>query len=290
MEQLFYPKSVVVIGVSESPDNLAKNIVENLFEFQFKGEIILVGKREGVLFGRQICTSVEDIKEGIDVAVILTPAPTVPNILEACGRKKIRWAIVETGGFSEYSAEGAQLEKEILQIAKKWGMRIAGPNGVGLINVDNGFVVPFINLKRDPVFKGKVSILAQSGGVALTYFNLLSSANVGISKIVSMGNKLNLDEIDYLRYLIRDPETEIIGLYLESIGKGQELMDIVRSTSKPIVLHKANIGEGSRQIAKFHTAALANDDQVVDAALKQADAVRTKDFRSASFGRSFSAS
>ena len=280
MEQLFYPKSVVVIGVSESPDNLAKNIVENLFEFQFKGEIILVGKRKGVLFGREICTSIEDIKEGIDVAVILTPAPTVPDILEACGRKKIHWAIVETGGFSEYSEEGAQLEKEAIQTAKKWGIRIAGPNGVGLINVDNGFVVPFIKLKRDPVFKGKVSILAQSGGVAVTYFNLLSSANVGISKIVSMGNKLDLDEIDYLRYLIRDPETEIIGLYLESIGKGQELMDIVRSTSKPIVLHKANIGEGSHQIAKLHTAALANDDQVVDAALKQADVVRTKDFRS----------
>jgi len=271
---------VVVIGVSERSDNLARAIVENLFEFQFNGEIFLVGKKGGILFGRRICTSMEDLRQGIDVAVILTPAPTVPGILESCGQKGIRWAIIETGGFREYSEEGAQLENEILEIARKWGIRIVGPNGIGVMNVHNGFVVPFVKLRRGPVSKGKISILAQSGGVLLTYANLLTSANVGLSKIVSMGNKMDLNEIDYLKYLIEDPQTEIIGLYLESLERGRELMDIARSTSKPIILHKANTGEGSRHIAKLHTAALANDDRVVEAALKQADIIRTKDFRS----------
>ncbi len=280
MDQLFYPKSVVVIGVSEKPDNLARVIIGNLFEFQFHGEILLVGQKEGILFGRAICTSIEDLKEGIDVAVILTPAQTVPGILESCGRKKIRWVIIESGGFSEYSEGGAKLEEEVLRIARKWGIRIVGPNGIGIINVENGFVAPFVNLKRGAINRGKVSVLAQSGGVSVAYFNLLSSANVGIAKIVSMGNKLDLNEIDYLKYLIHDPQTEIIGLYLESLQKGRELMEIARSTSKPIILHKANIGEGSHHIAKLHTAALANDDQVVDAAARQADIVRTKDFRS----------
>jgi len=271
---------VVVIGVSERSDNLARAIVENLFEFQFNGEIFLVGKKGGILFGRRICTSMEDLRQGIDVAVILTPATTVPEILESCGQKGIRWAIIETGGFREYSEEGAQLENEILEIARKWGIRIVGPNGIGVMNVHNGFVVPFVKLRRGPVSKGKISILAQSGGVLLTYANLLTSANVGLSKIVSMGNKMDLNEIDYLKYLIEDPQTEIIGLYLESLERGRELMDIARSTSKPIILHKANTGEGSRHIAKLHTAALANDDRVVEAALKQADIIRTKDFRS----------
>jgi len=280
VDKLFYPKSVVVIGVSNRPDNLARNIVENLFEFQFNGEIILVGRKEGVLFGRKICTSMDQLPDGIDVAVILTPASTVPGILESCGRKKIRWAIIETGGFREYSQEGAQLEKEVLQIARKWGIRIVGPNGIGIINIDNGFVVPFVKLKRGPVSKGKISILAQSGGVLLAYANLLTSANVGLSKTVSMGNKIDLNEIDYLKYLIEDPQTEIIGLYLESLERGRELMDIARSTSKPIILHKANTGESSRHIAKLHTAALANDDKIVEAALRQADIIRTKDFRS----------
>jgi acyl-CoA synthetase (NDP forming) len=201
MDKLFYPKSVVVIGVSEDPNNLARYIAENLFKFKFHGEIFLIGKKEGILFGRGICTSIEDLQEGIDVAVILTPAPTVPGILEACGRKKIRWAIIESGGFSEYSEEGAELEREVLRIAKKWGIRLVGPNGIGIINIDNGFVVPFPPLNPKAVRKGKVSLLVQSGGVALTYLNLLSSASVGISKIVSMGNKLDLNEIDYLKYL-----------------------------------------------------------------------------------------
>jgi acetyltransferase len=280
MDRLFNPKSVVVIGVSENPNNLARVIVENLFEFQFKGEILLIGQREGILYGRGICTSMEDLKEGIDVAVILTPAQTVPGIVEACGRKKIRWVIIESGGFSEYSEEGRELEQEVLRIAKKWGIRIVGPNGIGIINIENGFVVAFPPLNRKAVRKGKVSLLVQSGGVSLTYLNLLSSASVGISKIVSMGNKLDLNEIDYLKYLIHDPQTEIIGIYLESIQRGRDLLEIARSTSKPIILHKANIGEASREIAKLHTAALANDDKIVDTALKQADIVRAKDFRS----------
>src|SRR4030042_7144413 len=150
MDQLFYPKSVVVIGVSENPDNLARIIAENLFEFQFNGEIFLVGKREGIFLGRKICTSVDDLKEGIDVAVILTPAHAVPGILEACGRKKIRWAIIEQGGFREYSEEGEELEKEVLRIAKKWGIRVVGPNGIGIPNAHNGFVVPFVKLRRGP--------------------------------------------------------------------------------------------------------------------------------------------
>lgn len=271
---------MVVIGVSENPKNLARGIVENLFEFQFTGEIILAGNKEGTLFGRKISTSMEDLREGIDVAVILTPAATVPGILESCARKKIFWAIIETGGFSEYSEEGKQLEKEVLRVAKKWGIRLVGPNCIGIINVENGFVVPFANFKRQPVRKGKVSILAQSGGVSGTYFNLLASANVGICKIVSMGNKLDLNEIDYLEYLIQDPRTEIIGLYLESLERGRELMEIARSTSKPIILHKANTGKASRHIAKLHTSALANDDKVVEAALKQSDIARVRDFRS----------
>ena len=280
MERLFYPKSVVVIGVSEDPNNLARTIVDNLIEFQFGGELFLVGKKEGTFSERRIYTSLEHLPQGIDVAVILTPAHTVPALIESCGRKEIRWVIIETGGFKEYSQEGSQLEKEILRIARKWGIRIVGPNGVGILNFENGFVAPFVQVKQEAVRKGKVSILAQSGGVLFTYVNLLFSANVGIAKMVSMGNKIDLDETDYLKYLIKDPETDIIGLYAEGLDKGRELMDIARSTSKPIILHKANTGEGSRHIAKLHTAALANDDKIVDAAMKQAHIVRARNFRS----------
>ncbi len=279
MNPLFNPKSVVVIGVSERQDNMARTIVENLLEFQFQGEIFLVGKSEGTFHGIKIHPSMNDLREAIDVAVVLTPAPTVPGVLESCGRKKIRWAILETGGFSEYSQEGARLEQDVLAVARKWGIRIVGPNGIGIINPENGFVVPFIAMEKVPMHKGKVSILAQSGGVSFAYYNLLSNANVGAAKIVSMGNKADLNEIDFLRYLMEDPQTEIIGLYLESIERGKELMALGRASAKPMIVHKANIGEGSMQIAKLHTAALANDDRIVEAALKQANIVRAADFR-----------
>ena len=142
MEQLFYPKSVAVIGVSESPDNLARVIVENLLEFQFQGKILLVGKKEGLLHGKRINTSLDDLEEGIDVAVILTPAALVPGFLESCGRKKIPWVVLETGGFSEYSKEGARLEKELLAIARKWGIRMVGPNGLGIDQYGERFCRP----------------------------------------------------------------------------------------------------------------------------------------------------
>jgi len=257
---------VVVIGVSENPNNLARIIVQNLFEFQFNGEIFLVGKKEGILFGRGICTSMEDLREGIDVAVILTPAHTVPGVLESCGRKKIRWAIIESGGFSEYSAGRCRIGKRGSPYRQEMGNSNCGTEWNRDKQFENGFVVAFPPLNRKAVRKGKVSLLVQSGGVSLTYLNLLSSASVGISKIVSMGNKLDLNEIDYLRYFIQDPQTEIIGIYLESIQRGRDLLEVARSTSKPIILHKANIGEASREIAKLHTAALANDDKIVDAA------------------------
>ncbi len=280
MDRLFYPRSVVVIGVSESPDNLARIIYENLIEFQFQGEIFLVGRKEATLHGRKVFTSLEPLKEGIDVAVILTPAPTVLGFVEACGRKKIPWVIIETGGFREYSDEAFKVEAEFLRLANTRDFRIVGPNCIGIVNPEHGFAVPFVSLKRSMIDQGGVSILTQSGGVSFSFYRFLATTNVGIAKLVSMGNKLDLDEIDYLRYLIQDPRTEVIGLYLESLVKGKELMEVARSTQKPIIVHKANTAEGSREIARLHTAALANDDQVVDAALKQAGIIRTRNFRS----------
>ena len=137
------------------------------------------------------------------------------------------------------------MEKEAHRIAKKWGIRMVGPNGIGIINIENGFVVPFVKLKGRVINKGKVSVLAQSGGVSLLYLNLLASANVGIAKVVSMGNKRDLNEVDYLNYLLQDPQTEIIGLYLESLERGRELMELARSTPKPMIRVEPSAATGA---------------------------------------------
>lgn len=274
MDRIFYPDSVVVIGVSERPDNLAANIVGNLVEFGYGGAIHAVGLRGGKVRGVPITTSVEALPKGIDLAVILTPAATVPEILAACGRKGIPRAVVESGGFAEFSEAGHRLEEQICEVAHRWDMRFVGPNCISVVNMENGLCLPFASLDRRAAKRGPVSVLAQSGGVSVTYMLSLSEAGLGINKVVSMGNKADLDELDYLTFLLDDPGTEIICLHLEGIEKGRRLAELAASSPKPIIVHKANRGRASARIALSHTAALANDDRIVDAALRQSGVAR----------------
>lgn len=281
MEKIFYPESLVVLGVSPRTENLGKNIIANLLEFGFRGKIYAVGRERGEVLGVQIYSSVEELPEGIDLAVFLTPAPLIPDLLDRCGRKGIRWAVIESAGFSEFSEEGRLLEARLLEVARRWGIRFVGPNCLSIINLENGLCLPFVPVSRSAARPGKVSIVSQSGGVALTYANLLSVPGLGVNKVVSIGNKLDLDELDYLEYLLADPGTELIILYLEGIEDGRGLMELARASAKPILLHKAHRGPASREIARSHTAALANDDLVVTAAARQAGLIRVLDFRAA---------
>ena len=276
MDKFFNPESVVVVGVSESPANMGRNIVSNLLEFGFKGVIYQVGRERGTLFSRKIYKSVLEIEDDIDLAVILTPALTVPHIMEECGRKGIRNVIIETAGFGEFGEKGRELEKRIVNIAKKYGVRFIGPNCIGTLSLKAGLATPFVSLKN--IFRrGGVSVITQSGGVGFSYLTIFSGEDIGISKFASIGNKLNVDENDLLEYLIKDDETEIICIYLEGISYGRRLMELAQGTNKPILVHKSNIGTHAASIAHSHTAALACDDAVVSAALKQAGIARVED-------------
>ncbi|MGD8230059.1 MAG: CoA-binding protein, partial [Desulfobacteraceae bacterium] len=221
----FYPKSIAVIGVSPERNNLGKNIVMNCLMFGYEGEILSVGLKEGVVFGQQIYPSVEQIDRDIHLAVILTPAKTIPGILEQCGRKGIKWVVIESGGFSELGEEGRSLEKACLDVARKYGIRLIGPNGIGVTNLENGIALPFIQLRRE-ISLGPVSVLAQSGGVGLSYLGFLAEEDIGINKFVSLGNKLDVDENDLLEYLIHDEGTKIILLYLEGFTDGRRFIEI----------------------------------------------------------------
>jgi acetyltransferase len=159
-----------------------------------------------------------------------------------------------------------------------------GPNCISVINIDSGVCLPFVRLQRHTIKKGRVSVVSQSGGITIVYTGLFSSTGLGISKAISMGNKLDLDEIDYLPYLLEDEDTDIICLHLESIEDGRRLMELARSSPpgtkpKPILLHKTNVGQASARIARSHTAALANDDRIVSAAARQAGMIRARNFR-----------
>lgn len=276
---LFYPGGVIVFGVSSAPTNLARFIVNNLDRFRFRGPVYLVGRDGGSLNGRTIHERAGDVEGAPDLAVILLPAKAVPEALAAAADKGARHAVVLSGGFSEFGEERKTIEAKILEIAENRGIHFVGPNCLGLLNMENGLAVPFVPLEPRLIKKGSLSLLAQSGGVMLEGLKLFSQDTIGVNKLVSMGNKLDLNENDYLDYLIHDPGTKIVALYLENIAGGRRLMNLAGSTDKPIIVLKANTSSSSNEIARFHTSALAGDDLVADAAFRQAGIHRVQNMQ-----------
>ncbi len=256
--------------------NVGIGILENLERFSFKGNIYLIGEKSGTVREEIFVKSIGEIADTPDLAVFIIPARGIPGRLEECGEKGVRHVIIESGGFTEFGKEKEPLEKEILHIASKWGIKILGPNCLGTINLENGLVLPFVHFHRSFMKKGDISLISQSGGLLHDILLLLSCDNLGVNKLISAGNKLMLNENDFLEYLISDPATSIIGLYLEDIKDGRRFAHLASSTKKPIIVLKANESAGSSHIAQFHTASLAGDDLLADTLLRQAGIHRVR--------------
>jgi len=277
MRQFFYPSEIAVFGVADNSRNLAKNIISNSLEMGFKGAIHPVGREPGSVHGKKIITDPWSLPQGIELAVILVPAKFVAETLEICGKKGIFHAVISTGGFKEFKDQDNREEQDVVSVAKRYGIRFIGPNCIGVICTGSGLCTPFNPMGAKRFKKGSVGLIVQSGGVTTQSAYHFSEEHVGFSKIISAGNKLDLNEIDFLRYLIHDDDTEQIHMYLESIEDGRELTSLVRQSKKPIVIFKSNVSKTASKIAYSHTAALANDDQIVDGALRQAGVVRVQD-------------
>jgi acetyltransferase len=277
MDALFYPKRLAVVGVSPEPTNLGRHIVANLRAQGYDGEVLPVGRSGGEIDGLPIARRIADLSGTIDAAAILVPARLVPEVLEECAAKGAKAAYVESGGFAEFGKEGAALSARVLAIARRTGIRIVGPNCLGVINTANGLSVPFARLEPTP--RGAASILSQSGGVGISYLQEFAAEGLGVAKFVSLGNKIDVDETDLVPYLAADPETRVICSYLESLPRGREFAEAAARAGKPVLVHKSNRGAMARGIAASHTTALAADDRVVSAALRQAGVVRVDEVR-----------
>ena len=268
MRKFFYPDRIAVVGVSENPANLARGIVAHLLSFGYQGKIYPVGPRGGKVFGLPILFQIEDLPEPVDLAVILTPARYVPPVVEACGKLGISRIIVESGGFSELGEKGRALEDEIRSLLRQYGLRLVGPNGIGTINMEIGLALPFSQMGSPPR-RGNISIIAQSGGVALHVFALMAREGLGLNKFLSLGNKLDVTENEALAYLLEDPGTQAIYLYLEGLEDGRGLLSLAQKAAKPIFLHLVNVVPETAAIGQSHTASLTTDERVLDAACRQ---------------------
>lgn len=276
MEKFFYPRSMVVIGASVKKMNLGQIILLNNRQNGYEGTLYGVGREEGEVAGVPVYDSVEKIPEIPDVAVIISPAGTVPGFLEACGKKGITHVVIESGGFSEYSEGQHALEDMVLEIAGRYGMRIVGPNCIGMINFDISMMMPFGFFTETPK-GGRVAMIAQSGGVGATFLGEFGDNAIVPGKFATVGNKLQTDEVDILEYMISDDKTDVVGMYLEGFKRGRAFFDLAVRSDKPLVVQKSNRSEMSARIARSHTTALSAADDVVDGCFRQAAVIRAED-------------
>ncbi len=271
MKLFFDPKRVALIGASTNKRRPGNQLFRNL-EACFGDDFYPVNPRVDKIDEKVCYGNILDVPVEIDLAVVFIPASAVPKALEQCAEKGVRRVIIESAGFAEAGVEGKALEAQCHEIARKRGLRIWGPNCMGLINVHRSKVLSFMAswIWQGVFTPGVVSLVVQSGMLSAGFLaHILGRTPFGLSKVCSIGNKMEVDETDLLEYFVDDPETEVIAMYLESLERGSRFVALARSTQKPIVVLKGGRSSFGKKAAISHTSALAQDARVMDAALRQ---------------------
>ncbi len=270
---LFEPKSIAIIGASETPGSVGATLARNVIDGGFKGKLFFVNPRHDTVFGQKAYDNVESIPQRLDLAVICTKAETVPGIVDACGRAGTRHAIVISGGFAEMGTRGASLLRTLLDSARRHNLRLLGPNCLGLMRPGSGVNATFAHGSANP---GTIGLISQSGALCTAILDWALPNNVGFSNVVSLGAESDIDFGEVLDYMVADPRTENIFLYIEGIKNARRFMSALRAAArcKPVLLIKVGRHPAGRQAALSHTGALVGADDVFDAALRRAGVVR----------------
>lgn len=272
--KLFYADSVAVIGATSDFTKLGYYAMFSMLNYN--GKVFLVNPHFKELEGRKVYPSISDVPEDVDLAVIVVPAKLVPGVLRECARKGVKGASIITALFKEIGEEGEKLQREIKSIADEAGIKIIGPNTIGFANIHRG-----LNASFNPLFaclrKGNIAVFCQSGGISSILGNMALDENIGISKIASLGNRVNVDFPEILEYLLYDDETDVIALHIEGLSNPRSFLEIARRVvkEKPIVVYK--VGKTDINKAAYsHTGALAGDYKLYSAMFKQAGVIQVE--------------
>jgi acetyl coenzyme A synthetase (ADP forming)-like protein len=275
IESVFRPRSVAVIGASRERGSIGAEIFHNLLEHGFAGAVYPVNPKAQVVQSVRAYPTVSDLPEAPELAVVVVPAPFVAGVLEACGQKGVKAAIVISAGFKETGGEGMAREAELTEVVRRHGMRLIGPNCLGVLNTESA-------IRMDATFAptyppaGHVALSSQSGALGLAILDLAKELNVGISHFASVGNKADVSANDLIEFWETDPGTSVILLYLESFGNPRRFIEIARRVglSKPIVAVKSGRTRAGARAASSHTGSLAGADTAVDALCTQCGVTR----------------
>ncbi|MDD5175568.1 MAG: bifunctional acetate--CoA ligase family protein/GNAT family N-acetyltransferase [Sterolibacterium sp.] len=270
---LFAPQSVAIIGASETPGSTGLTMARNMLDTDYKGQLFFINPKHKTIFGQRSYPSPGSIPQRLDLAVICTAAPTVPAIIEACGRAGTRNAIVIGGGFSATGPRGTTLEQAVLKKARRYHMRLLGPDSLGIMRPNCGINLFFANLSAKP---GTIGLVSQSGALCTSILDWALPNNIGFSSVVSMGTSSDIDFGEVLDYLVADPKTENIFLYIEGIKNARRFMSALRAAArcKPVLLIKVGRNPVGEQAVLSHSSVMVGADEVFDAALRRAGVVR----------------
>jgi acetyltransferase len=265
LQALFRPNGLAVIGASAKPGKLGFTILKNILDAGFGGPVVPVNPKGETILGVPSVKSVDDIPSGTDLAVVIIPAASVPATILQLGERKVRAAIVITGGFAESGADGARLQEELKRNAAQCGIRVVGPNCQGVNYPHHGLCASWPLITR----KGAMAIASQSGTVGAALIDWAAEEKLGFSAFVSMGNRVDVDEADLIEFFASDPNTKVITLYIEGVKNAGKFLAAVRACQKPIVIFKAGRTEQGRKAAESHTRSLAGKDEIYDAVFRQ---------------------
>ena len=271
------PESVAVVGASNNPAGINYYLVANLVHLGFKGKIFPVNPKEKEIMGLRAYSSVTEIDGPVDLAVIGVSHALAPGILRDCVQKGIRRVTIIAGGFSEAGENGKRAQEEMRQMVRDHGIRAIGPNALSPINVPANFCISFHPISA--IRQGGLSLIFQSGLYEPRFTWLLTDFNLHLNKLIDLGNKMDINEVDALSYLVQDPETRVIGIHLESIaGEGREFLRLIREArahNKRVVVLKSGRTRAGAKAAASHTGAMVRgSDRVFDSAMKQCGALR----------------
>jgi acetyltransferase len=277
LERIFNPRSIAVVGTNNMKGTVPYDILFNILKTEFTGIVYPVSPGEKSICSVKAYKYVLDITDPVDLAIIVFPSAVCHMALEQCGQKGIKGVVIISAGFREVGERGMEREKQLQLIAEKYDISIIGPNCLGIINTD-----PRINLNasfaRKMPEQGNIGFLSQSGALCTAVLDYARAKHIGFSKFISFGNKTDISEIDLIYYLMDDESTKVILLYLEEVTDGRALMqaarDVTRLSGKPVLLLKAGRTEAGASAAASHTGSLAGDDEIFDAAFRQAGIIR----------------
>lgn len=275
----FYPRTVALIGATDKPTKPGTAILENLAHFN--GAVYPVNPKHETLLGHRCYSSVREVPDEIDLAIVALPAALVEREIDQLSEKGIRRIILISSGFAEASEEGMRMQNRIAEKTKRDGIRVIGPNALGVFNSDNGLDSFFVSRERvsRPAI-GRLSIISQSGAITVILMEALARDGIGISKAVNYGNRLNVDEADALDYFADDPKTGAVAMYMESVADGGKFLRSAKAFAarKPLVIWKAGKHELGAAAVASHTATLAGSYGLYQAAFRQAGAVEALGF------------